>query len=444
MRIRLLLTLTLALNCMAFLSAQSVDDTQLKQVIIFGRHSVRSPVTPDAMLNTFSVQPYPTFSAAPVVPPAQPAAVGYLTVNGAALETILGGYYRQWLTSQGLLTGNDAADAANVYFHANTLERTILTAQAFWSGLLPGAGAPNVDVSSQASDPLFNPVGAGVATLDPQRAVAAVNGRLGSNAQSIATSYAPEIALARSLLLGYPNVQNLRPPAPAGVTDVAETPIAITAGSPVAIPGLDGLSEAIDPFLMEYADGMSMSQVGWGQLTASGVGQLSRLYNLDLDLACRTPYLARVESSNLASHVVRSLAQAAGGAAVTGSLGTPSTRVIALIGSDTQISALASLFHLDWLLPGYPPDFAAPGGALVLELRQSQSTNEYVVRASYIAQTFDQLRNLTPLSAASPPAIAPVFIPGCSTSDTTFDCPLKKFILLAKEVIDPQFADTVH
>jgi len=43
------------------LAAQPVDDTQLKQAIVFGRHSVRSPVAPTATLNTFSAQPVPDF-----------------------------------------------------------------------------------------------------------------------------------------------------------------------------------------------------------------------------------------------------------------------------------------------------------------------------------------------------------------------------------------------
>src|ERR1035437_733050 len=98
--------LALALSCGSSLTAQTVDDTQLKQVIIFGRHGVRSPVLPNSTLNNFSVQPFPTFSA---------SGLSDLTVNGGTNETLFGGYYRLWLTKQGLLTGNDSADAAFVY-----------------------------------------------------------------------------------------------------------------------------------------------------------------------------------------------------------------------------------------------------------------------------------------------------------------------------------------
>jgi 4-phytase/acid phosphatase len=163
-----------------------------------------------------------------------------------------------------------------------------------------------------------------------------------------------------------------------------------------------------------------------------------------LDLEYRTPYLDRVQSSNVASHVVRSLVQAATGNAITGGLANPSTKVIVLTASNTNLTGLAGLFHLDWLLPGYLADECSPGGAMVFELRQSQSTGEYIVRASYVAQTLDQLRYQTALTLNAPPASAPVFIPGCSIDNATFDCPLANFVGIAKQAIDPFSADLIN
>lgn len=414
--------------------AQRGDDTQLKQVIIFGRHSVRAPVADNAILDIFSVKRYPVFSVG----------TGLLTPNGAKLETLLGSYYRLWLTSEKLLTGNDLKDASAVYFRSNVIERTIVTAQSFASGLLPAASINVNHYGPTESDPLFNAVGARVARLDRDLAVAAVNGQLGGNAGTLASAYAPELALTRSLLFGYPAGETPAPVTPQGLVDVTTVPIAITEGTgstPVNIGGLTTLGTAVDPFLMEYADGMPASDVGWGQLTAAGISQISRLYMLGLDLQFRTPYLAGVQSSNLASHVVRTMVQSATGNAMTGSLGGPSTKVVMLVASDVNIIGLAGLLHLDWILPGYPSDFCSPGGALVFELRQSQSTGEYLVRASYRGQTLDQLRNLTVLTLAAPPAIAPVFIPGCSTRNSTFDCPLDDFVRISRHAIDPLSVD---
>jgi 4-phytase/acid phosphatase len=151
-----------------------------------------------------------------------------------------------------------------------------------------------------------------------------------------------------------------------------------------------------------------------------------------------------MQSSNVASHIVRTMVQSATGNVMTGTLGTPSTKVVVLIASDVNVCGLAGLFHIDWLLPGYQQDFCSPGGAMVLQLRQSQSTGEYLIRASYIAQTLDQLRNQIPLTLDAPPAIAPVFIPGCSADNATFDCPLGRFVRIASQLIDPHSADLMN
>jgi 4-phytase/acid phosphatase len=348
---------------------------------------------------------------------------------------------------EGLLTGHDSADAAFVYFRANGTPLIIGTAQAFAAGMLPVATVNVNSYTPPAIDPLFDPVDAGVARLDERMAVAAVNGRLGGNPGSLASAYAPELALTRSVLFNYSVSETPVPATPTGKVDAASIPITVAAGDstlPVNLGGLTAVSAAIDPFVMEYADGLPVSEVGWGQLTASGISQTFRLYDLLLDLEFRTPYLASVQSSNVASHVVRSMVQAATGNAMTGALGNPMTKVIVLIASNTNITGLAGLFHLDWLVPGYQADVCAPGGALVFELRQSQSTGEYIVRASYVSQTMDQLRNQTALTPDTPPASAPVFIPGCSVHNATFDCPLAKFVEVAKHVIGPSSADLTN
>jgi 4-phytase / acid phosphatase len=150
-----------------------------------------------------------------------------LTPNGAKLETILGGYYWLWLTKEGLLTGNDSADASSVYFRANVLERTIATGQAFASGMLPAASVNVNHYGPAESDPLFDPVGAGVALLNQRKAVAAVKGRLGGNPQLLASAYAQEPALMRSVLFNYSVSESPAPPTPEGKVDVTTIPFDI-------------------------------------------------------------------------------------------------------------------------------------------------------------------------------------------------------------------------
>lgn len=416
-----------------FLAAQPADTTQLKQVIIFGRHAARTPITPTSAENVFSVLPFPTFSV---------SGQAVITPNGKTNETFLGGYFRLWLTQEKLLTGQDASDANFVYVRANNAPLIVDTAQAFAAGLLPAVSVA-VDTTPTA-DPLFDPIDAGVATLNTTMAIAAVNGRLGGNPQSLATTYAAELALTRSVLFNYPAGASPAPATPEGKTDVTAIPITMTAGNstmPVNPGGLLYLYTAIDPFMMEYVDDMAASDVGWGQLNAAGISQIFRVYDELINLEFRTPYLASVQSSNVASHIVRSMVQAATGNSMTGALGKPADKIVVLVASNTNVSGLAGLFNLDWLVNGYQPDVSALGGALVFQLRQSQRTGEYIVRVSYVAQTTDQLRSRAQLTLAAPPANVPVFIPGCSIHNATFDCPLGAFVRLARRQINSSYAD---
>jgi 4-phytase / acid phosphatase len=53
----------------------------------------------------------------------------------------------------------------------------------------------------------------------------------------------------------------------------------------------------------------------------------------------------------------------------------------------------------------------------------------------------DQLRNRTKSTLPTPPPVVPVFIPGCSARNATFDCPLEAFVRAVGRAIDPRFAD---
>ncbi len=101
---------------------------------------------------------------------------------------------------------------------------------------------------------------------------------------------------------------------------------------------------------------------------------------------------------------------------------------------------MAGLLQAHWTLPGFQPDFCSPGQALVLELRQSKQTQEYLVRVFYTAQTFDQLRQLTPLNFLDePPATMQLAIPGGSKSATNLDVEISTFQRLLKAAIGEKY-----
>ena len=432
-------TLTLAVAAIAgTVSAQTVlndDDTILKQIIVFGRHSVRSSTLTPLQYALFSPRAYPDFGV--------PA--GYLTVHGQQAATLLGTYFRDYLLSEGLLTGDNSADLAMSYFRANSIQRSNVTAAMFGAGLMPGATIPVHSNALGVTDPVFDPISTGIAAVDPARAAAEVQ-RLYDSGSAVASAYSAEFSLIHGVLFNYPNA-----PQPPSIPDPTSEPIPITpvtsgvaTGNVVNLGGLGNTALANDPFVMEYTDGFSLGDVAWGQLTLDQLSQLTRLVTLQFNMLLRTPYLDQVQSSNAAAHVLRSMKQAVLGETVPGAFSDPSSRVLVVISSDAYVAGLAGLLKLHWQLPGYQPDFCAPGGALVFELRQSASTGEFIVRIYYTAQSFDQLRNLTPLNLNAPPETMQLLVPGGSKPGGSLDVRFPIFQKLMMEAVGLEYVQNPY
>lgn len=431
------LVLTLAVPVQAPLLAQTIadtdNDTTLKQIIVFGRHSIRSSVTDPSVLQTYSVNDFPDFG----VPK------GRLTPRGKQAAALLGAYFREYLLNQGLLTGNDQEDAAQSYFRSNSIERSYETAVAFQGSLIPGSAESVHSFPFHVPDPVFDPILAGVAQVDPYRAQNEVQA-IFNNGSALASAYSGEYSLIRDVLF---NSQ----PAPNDKTDPTSAPITLTAatatpdnhiplytGGVINVGGLQSVIDAADPFVMQYADGL---ETAWGRLTLDQLSQQTRIVSLLFDIQMRSPYLNRVQSSNAASHVLRTMQQAVSGHDLRGAFGDAKSRVVVVVSSDGYVSGLAGLLRLHWQLPGYQPDFCAPGGALVFELRQSKKSKRYLVRAFYTAQTFDQLRNLTPLTLEEPPATIQLLIPGGSESPTDLDVDFRAFQKLMINAIGRKYVE---
>lgn len=433
MLILLCLVLVLSLLVEAQVLAQIIrenDGTTLKQIIIFGRHNIRSATHSPEELAQYAVDPYPEFE----VPP------GCLTPNGRKAARLLGAYFRQYLLAQGLITGNDQQDLSHSYFRSKSKERSWETAKAFGKGLITNVNAPVHSYNIGEPDPVFDPIAAGVAQVDANVAAQQAQAIYNSGA-ALASAYSGEYSLMRSVLFN-------NGPVPPGKVDPTAIPITLTAntklktGSVINVGGLKEVKAAADPFMMQYADNFPMSDVAWGRLTPNQISQVTRLVILNEYIQTRTPYLKKVQSSNAASHILRTMLQAIKGLNFFGAFGNAKSRMVVVISTDTCVSGLAGLLNVHWQLPGYQQDYCALGGALVFELRQvNGETNSYLVRVYYTAQTLDQLRNLTPLSISNPPATIQLLVPDGSKSDTNLDIDFSVFKRLLTKAIGQEYVE---
>jgi len=398
------------------LKSAAVQRDELRFVVIISRHGVRSPTGKLDQLNQYSRQPWPAWS----VPP------GYLTEHGAHLMTLVGAYDRELLASQGLLAPSGCADAEHIRIIADSDQRTRETGKALAAGLAPGCSLEVRALPEGTHDPLFHSLGAGVNRPDKQLATAAISGRIGANPQGLIEAYHPQLEALEDVLRGCnPASACTGSPKPLSLFDI---PSAIAPGRgdhPIELRTPLGVASTMtENLLLEYAEGMDATQVGWGRVDMNKLRSLLQLHEASEDIERRTPYLARAQSSYLLSHVLESMEQAVEARSVPGALTKPGDRLLILVGHDTNLSNIGGALGLDWLIDGRRND-TPPGGALVFELWKKHGADEYSVQTYYTAQTLEQMRNATPLSLGNPPERVPVFVPGCSQAGAS--CPWKAF-----------------
>jgi 4-phytase/acid phosphatase len=357
---------------------------QLKYVVIVSRHGVRSPTWDPARLNQYSAQPWPDWGVAP----------GELTPHGRDLIKILGHYYREWLTGEGLYSQAGCQDAGRIYIWADIDQRTVETGRAFAESLLPGCGVPIHSQPDHLRDPVFE----GVGRAAPELAAQAVRRRLGP---------LPQAALAdlQFILTGDRGSPGKLMESPVGVE--------VTAKSVVLTGPLATGSSLSEDLLLEYLNGMQGADLGWGRLTKENLFRVLELHKDYAELMRRTPELARARGSNLLAHVLCSMEQAVSGKPTPGALGNLGDALLVLSGHDTNLSNLSGALGISWHLPGYQPDDTPPGGALIFSLWRNPATGEYCVKTQYLAQTLDQMRNGEKLTVNAPPESQEIPIPGC-------------------------------
>jgi 4-phytase / acid phosphatase len=430
MRVKVLpaiIFLSLFLSVLMAESASPVSKPQnadLEFVVYLSRHGVRSPTGRPGQYNAYSTAPWPTWS----VPP------GYLTAHGYRLMQEFGAFDRIQLQSEGLLTAKGCEDTQHVTIYSDSDQRTRETGKALAAGLFPACDVNVQALPEGTEDPLFHPVQAGVGTADPDLASAAIAGRVGTDPANLTNTYSAQLKALDTILATCGKADG----SGQSRTSLLDVPSGISRGKNARSADLRGplntASTLTENLLLEYAEGMPASDVGWGCVDGNKLRSLLELHTAASDFSQRTTPIARAQASNLLNHILLSMDQAVTGKTTKGALGRPGDRVLFLVGHDTNLSNVAGLLNLTWVADGRRDD-TPPGSALVFELWRSRTSKQEFVRLYYTAQTLEQMRFATELTLAIPPNRVPLFIPGCSCKD--FSCTWPEFSQMLLRAIDP-------
>jgi 4-phytase / acid phosphatase len=389
------------------------DQGELKLVLVLSRHGVRSPTAQPGTLDAFANQPWPTWPVAP----------GYLTPHGKQLMRIMGGWYRDYYAHAGLLSAQGCLPANALFVLADDEQRTLESARGLMAGFEPGCDVPIHASPKTGADALFAHDFSQISDADRALAAASVLGRIGGDPERLALANAGLLEFMQQTLFGCKpaSCEKAQLKGKKWLNDQASSISAAQDDGLLKIKSpLHNASTFAENFYLQYTEGMPMSQVAWGRITSMQLGQLLALHSLYSDISLRTPVVAKAYAGTLAQRILATLQQTAG------AIGPTKAKMVFLVGHDTNIETLAGLLDLHWLMAEQPADPASPGGALVFELWRKAQGDHYVVRAYYVSQSMDQMRDTVSLDRAHPPMIAPVFIPGCSEASAGYDCPLDR------------------
>ena len=386
-------------------SAPAADAFKLERVVMLMRHGVRPPTKARVVPEGMNDQPWPRW----------PVDYGQLTPHGYDAVKLLGHWDRSNWAARGLLPTNGCPPAADIEIAASSKPRTQDTARALVEGMVPGCGMA-VDFPATPDDDVeFHPLETGAMPIDADealRAVQALSPPGGMEAEVIA--HAEGLALLdQALGCTGPRAQSgcsLAAMPPAIVRNEGDRP---DVGDPFGIA-----STVSQTFLLEYLEGMPMSDVAWGRLTRQQIEELLEFHTLKFYYEGRAPYVAARAASPLASRMLAAMQDG--------------PKLTVLAGHDTNIADLGGFLDLHWKVPSYPRDDPPPGGALGFEVLSDASGKQFV-RAFYRSQTMDQVRGLQPLSAANAPSYEYLPIPGCASV-----CPLAEFEKMVRaKLIEP-------
>ena len=392
-------------------TAQEADHgLQLEKVVMVVRHGLRSPLADEAPVGTMARAPWPEWN----VPES------HLTARGYTGMQLLGSYDREAYAARGLFEALGCPQPGSIRIRSSTAQRAIESGKALAQGFAPGCSLSVEHGAPGTRDPIFDPRGAGMVTYDGAAAVAAINRHTGG-IQALAERNRAAFRTLEEIL-------GCRGKAVARPCDILAEPSVLKPGADPTSFDFAGpirtASGTAQVFLLEYAQGFPMTRVGWGRATPERIEQIGALHSLLFDVHVRAPYLAGRQSAVLGRRILASLQDPSG------------AKLDLVVGHDNNLNAMAAVLGVTFKVDGYAENDATVGGALVFELLRDPASAERYVRVAYQSQTLEQLRNLTPLSIATPPSYKTLPIAECRNGKHGA-CTLEQFAALVGARLAP-------
>lgn len=364
---------------------KSYNQYQLKEMVVLSRHNIRSPLSGNGSALA-EITPHRWFEWT--------SGPSELSLRGGELETMMGQYFRKWLVNDGLITENYIPNEGEVRFYANSMQRTIATAQYFSSGMLPVA---NVRIEHKFApskmDPVFNPQLTFVSDAFRTEALKQISEMGGTKGlQGINDKLQGEYRLLERVLdmkkSNYAKKNNI------DKFQMNDLEILLELNKEPAMKGsLKLANQASDAFILQYYEEESPIKAAFGHsLNTKQWEQIARVKDVYGDVLFTAPIVA----VNVAHPLLQVMSD---------ELALKNRKFTFLCGHDSNIaSVLAALDVEEYSLPNSIEKKTPIGSKLVIQKWLGKDGVEYA-SLNLVYQTTEQLRDRTMLNLKTPPMI---------------------------------------
>ncbi len=388
---------------------------KLKEIVILSRHNIRSPLsTNGSALSRLTPHKWINWSSAP----------SELTLRGGVLETMMGQFFRKWLVEEGLFKENYIPTTDEVNFYANSMQRTIATAQYFSSGFMPLANIKiNHRFSPSKMDPVFFPRLTKISELFKQQAmkeIAAMGGEkgiVGIN-EDLKDSYE---VIAKVLDL------KESPACKSGETcafDDYNTNISLVIYQEPKMKGsLKLANSASDAFILQYYEEKDPTRAAFGHdISKMEWEKIARIKDVYGDVLFTAPIVAVNVAHPLLVYI-------------NDELKASPRKFTFLCGHDSNVASVNAALGIEpYELPHSIEKKTPIGCKMVFEKWEDQSGKQYVA-VNLVYQSTEQLRGLQMLTLDNPPMVYSLTIKGLQANQDG---------LYSFDEVEKRFKEAIH
>ncbi|WP_081298547.1 histidine-type phosphatase [Gilliamella sp. wkB108] len=369
------------------------NNYQLNKVVVLSRHGIRTP-----LLNTLEflseVTPYSWLK--------WDHPFGYLTTRGGTLESYFGHYFSQWLENHHIKLSTDNSE---LFVYANSLQRTVATAQFFIAGAYAGQDIViHHKYPIEKMDSIFDPSLRLDSAEFKQKVTEDIN--KADETESIFKNLAPSFELL-SDILDYKQ-SNLYAKYQCELADIPTELYLKKDEEPALLGSLAIGASAADALLLQYYSGFPKEQIAWGKINSNEQWQqIINIRNQYVNLICQTKTLAKHAAAELITMIDNLMQQ-------------EHHKVNLLVGHDSNIASLLSALNFKHYQLPSQFETTPIGGKVIFQRFRHQISGQYFFKAEYVYPSFEQLHYGQALSLLNPPQHVQLELENATTNSDGF------------------------